>query len=236
MPCDANAARSSGRWRTREDAAVNLRVERFDPAVHHFGETGYVGHRDDRVNPRLPAPWPCRPSTPAPSRDRPAPWRRESGRFCQKHSVKPASGVPSPGVSSAIPPKLSVRLTSPSPPLEFPADVGRASVLTETATCGLYFCTVSRPWNRDRGQCGGYVAILVRQAVSMRITGKVKWFNNAKGTDSLNARAVTTSSCTSRRFRAPVSGRSKKASKSNSKSSTVPRTAGWQRHQAVLDR
>ena len=32
-----------------------------------------------------------------------------------------------------------------------------------------------------RGNATRTVAILVRQASSMRITGKVKWFNNAKG-------------------------------------------------------
>ena len=31
------------------------------------------------------------------------------------------------------------------------------------------------------GNAAEIVAILVRQASSMRITGKVKWFNNAKG-------------------------------------------------------
>ena len=31
------------------------------------------------------------------------------------------------------------------------------------------------------GTAANIVAILVRQASSMRITGKVKWFNNAKG-------------------------------------------------------
>ena len=31
------------------------------------------------------------------------------------------------------------------------------------------------------GNAADLVAILVRQASSMRITGKVKWFNNAKG-------------------------------------------------------
>jgi len=30
-------------------------------------------------------------------------------------------------------------------------------------------------------QAAAFVAILARQEVSMRITGKVKWFNNAKG-------------------------------------------------------
>ena len=33
----------------------------------------------------------------------------------------------------------------------------------------------------DGGRAAGSVAILARQASSMRITGKVKWFNNAKG-------------------------------------------------------
>ena len=31
------------------------------------------------------------------------------------------------------------------------------------------------------GNAASFAAILVRQASSMRITGKVKWFNNAKG-------------------------------------------------------
>jgi CspA family cold shock protein len=31
------------------------------------------------------------------------------------------------------------------------------------------------------GNAAEFVAFLVRQASSMRITGKVKWFNNAKG-------------------------------------------------------
>jgi cold shock protein len=32
-----------------------------------------------------------------------------------------------------------------------------------------------------RGKAASFAAILARQASSMRITGKVKWFNNAKG-------------------------------------------------------
>jgi hypothetical protein len=31
-----------------EDAPVHGGMERLDPAVHHFGEAGYIGHADDR--------------------------------------------------------------------------------------------------------------------------------------------------------------------------------------------
>ncbi len=40
----------------REDAAVNLGMERLDPAVHHFGEAGHVTDVDDgkpRIGQRL---------------------------------------------------------------------------------------------------------------------------------------------------------------------------------------
>jgi CspA family cold shock protein len=43
----------------------------------------------------------------------------------------------------------------------------------------LYF--VAPVESAAEGNAANTVAILVRQARSMRITGKVKWFNNAKG-------------------------------------------------------
>jgi CspA family cold shock protein len=43
----------------------------------------------------------------------------------------------------------------------------------------LYLVALAAPTTGDR--CGVFAACLVRQASRMRIIGKVKWFNNAKG-------------------------------------------------------
>jgi CspA family cold shock protein len=47
----------------------------------------------------------------------------------------------------------------------------------------VFFCILScsQGTRQGEGAAGSSAASLVRQASSMRITGKVKWFNNAKG-------------------------------------------------------
>ena len=48
MPCSASDAMSSGPVAAGEDAAVDLGVQRLEPAVHHLGKAGVGGHVADR--------------------------------------------------------------------------------------------------------------------------------------------------------------------------------------------
>ena len=73
-------------------------------------------------------------------------------------------------VDKGIPHKYSIWLT-----LDGPASNRRPHV-------AVFFCTPTSPRKAEPGgRAAVSVAILARQASSMRITGKVKWFNNAKG-------------------------------------------------------
>ena len=68
MPCCLASCEILGMMTPREDAAVNLGMERLDAPVHHFGEAGHVADVDHRQAPRRPGPWPCRRSRPARTR------------------------------------------------------------------------------------------------------------------------------------------------------------------------
>ena len=59
MPCDADRLEIVGTMPAGQDAAVDLRVQGLDPAVHHLGEAGDVGDVGDRqagVGERLRVP------------------------------------------------------------------------------------------------------------------------------------------------------------------------------------
>ena len=60
-------------------------------------------------------------------------------------------------------------------------DVGRTGVRTRPHVAVFIYVPLQVRGIGDGGHAARFVAILERQASSMRITGKVKWFNNAKG-------------------------------------------------------
>ena len=65
MPCVARGVEVLRVIAAREDAAVDLRVQRLDAAVHHLGKAGDVRDRRRRPDRHRPAPGRCRRSTPA---------------------------------------------------------------------------------------------------------------------------------------------------------------------------
>ena len=69
-----------------EDAAVDLRVQRLDAAVHHLGKAGHVGDVDDRQPGVREGLRRCRPWRPARRPGRPGRGRARPGRFYRKHS------------------------------------------------------------------------------------------------------------------------------------------------------
>ena len=66
----------------REQAAMHLRMQRLDAAVHHFGKAGQLGHVDDLHARRRPAPCACRRSRRSRRRGLPARGRNRSARPC----------------------------------------------------------------------------------------------------------------------------------------------------------
>ncbi len=54
MPCSAMRGHVVGAVAAAEDAAVDLGVQRLDPAVHHFGKAGVGGDLADRDAGLLP--------------------------------------------------------------------------------------------------------------------------------------------------------------------------------------
>ena len=93
MPCCVGELQVLGMMAAREDAAVDLGMERLDPAVHHFGKAGDIAdvdHRQPRLGQGLGR---------AAGRDqleaarRRAPCQMKSGRFCRKHSESHAASM-----------------------------------------------------------------------------------------------------------------------------------------------
>ncbi len=87
MPCSAIAAACSGSSRTREQAAMDLGVERLHPPVHHLGKAGEIGDVAHRRAPPRAAPWRCRRSRPARRRAAPAPGPARRARSCPRRTA-----------------------------------------------------------------------------------------------------------------------------------------------------
>src|SRR5262245_38752749 len=139
----------------REDAAVQRRVQRLHPAVHHFREAGDVGdvrHRETGIGQRP---------------------RRTAGG----HQLESAGGEAAPQVDDPC----LVRNTQQSSwhnqrsPVSSGSTPGGPGAVRERAaqTAALFFCPLYCSTTRFASQQAG--------RRTMRITGKVKWFNNAKG-------------------------------------------------------
>ena len=78
MPCVRIARAMLGIVADRQQAAMHLRMQRLDPAVHHFGKAGEFGDVDAPSARRPSAPWRCRRSRPVRRRGRQARWAKST--------------------------------------------------------------------------------------------------------------------------------------------------------------
>src|SRR5262252_922448 len=182
---------------TRENSAVNVRMQRLDPPVHHFRKAGDVGHADDR-EPRVGE----RPRGTA-GRNNVEAARGKSTRELDDaglvgnaeqgswHKGKsPVSSLPTPGGPGAVREKAA----QPRPfflPLQ------------------LFNDAHVRHSKQEEERC-------VSQARSSGSTTQ-------KATGLSSATEAVTCSCTTRPFRATASARSRRARRSSSRSLTARR-------------
>src|SRR6185295_14018927 len=179
----------------RENAAVNVRMERFDASVHHFREAGDVRHAGDRESGGLERP------------------RGAAGR----HQLEAAGGEALCKIDDAVFVRDAEQCSwhkGKSPLLSLPTPGGPGAVRERPHRRGLFFWPL-QPFNdaserhskQEEERC-------VSQARSSGST-------TPKVTDSSSATEAVTCSCTTRPFRATASARSRKARRSSSRSLTA---------------
>src|SRR6185436_3424 len=206
-----------------EDAAVDFRVQRLDAAIHHFGKAGHVAdvdHRQAGIGQRFRGSA-GRDQLEAPRKER-FPKRNQAGFIGNTQNRTPHRATSSLNRKKIENPTLWIKFSELTPNVTAQYHPRSPFLRTRRPQVAAFFCC---PQLIQR--CVGGSSVRWLRAASK--TGRERCVSQARSSGSTtpratvlsSAKAAATCSCTTRRFRAPVSALLKRDSRLSSKSLTV---------------